>query len=147
MNSRYVAALILFAACAAPASARDTPVHLVLADVVDDANASGQLDGSVRFYLDGQHTPAVLDTFGEATSNRKTNAVNKSDAEACRWVALSALIALQQEARARGANAVIGITSQFKRRSFSDAEKFECNAGALMAGVAFRGTYATVADR
>ena len=144
MIRRFASALVFLALCA-PALARDTPVHLVLADVVDEAISSGKINGSVRFYLEGQRMPAVLDTFGAATSSRKTNAVGKSDAEACRWVAMSALIALHQEARARGANAVIGLTSEFKRRSFVDAEKFECNAGAIMAGVGFRGTYAKLA--
>jgi uncharacterized protein YbjQ (UPF0145 family) len=142
-----LSALLAILVVSVPVAARDTPVHLPLADVVEDATARGQLDGSVRFFLEGQRTPAVLDTFGEATTNRKTNAFNKSDAEACRWVTFSALIALQEEARARGANAVIGITSQFKNARFSDAEKFECRAGAIMAGVGLRGTYATVADR
>jgi uncharacterized protein YbjQ (UPF0145 family) len=142
-TSALLALLIL----STPVTARDTPVHLALADVVEDATTRGQIDGSVRFFLEGQRTPAVLDTFGEATTNRKTNAFNKSDAEACRWVAFSALIALQEEAKARGANAVIGITSQFKNTRFSDADKFECRAGAIMAGVGLRGTYATVADR
>ena len=144
MTSRFAFALFWIVLCA-PSVDRDTPVHLSLADVVEKGVADGHLDGTVRFFLEGQRMPAVLDTFGEATSTRKTNAFGKSDAKACRWVALSALIALQNEARARGANAVISLSSHFKRRSFTDSEKFECNAGALMAGVAFRGTYAKLA--
>lgn len=137
--------LLLFAALAAPvaAIARDTPVHLPLDEVV--AASDGRLDGSVRFYLEGTHTPAVLDTLGEAISNRKTNAANKSDAEACRWVLLSTLLALQEEARARGANAVIGLSSYYKRRPYVDETKVECHAGAFMAGATLRGTYARVA--
>lgn len=144
LTRRLAFAVIGLTLCA-PAIARDTPVNLPLADVVEEGIANGQLDGSVRFYLEGQRTPAVLETFGDATSNRKTNAVGKSDAKACRWVALGALIALQNEARARGANAVIGLNSQFKRRSYTDPVKFQCNAGAIMAGVGFNGTYAKVA--
>lgn len=141
-------ALLLLLACAGgSAVARDTEVLLPLQDVTDDSYSRGQLDGSVRFYLEGQSTPAVLDTYGEAVSNRKTNAVNKSDSEACRWVTLSALVALQEEAKGRGANAVIGIVSWYKRRTFADAEKVECHAGAIMAGVTLRGTYAKVAAR
>jgi uncharacterized protein YbjQ (UPF0145 family) len=146
MKLRFAAALVL-SCLSASALARDTVVLLPLADVIDESYSRGQLDGSVRFYLDGEHTPAVLDTLGEAVSNRKTNAVNKSDSEACRWVTLSALIALQEEARGRGANAVIGIVSWYKRRTYSDAEKVECHAGTIMSGITLRGTYAKVAAR
>lgn len=147
MKIQQVIATLLCAAFAMPVTARDTTVYIPLDDVRDDSYAGGQLDGSVRFYLEGNPTPAVLDTLGEAITNKKTNALNKSDAEACRWVALSALIALQQEAKGRGANAVIGMTSYYKRRTYADADKIECHAGAIMSGVALRGTYAKVAAR
>lgn len=127
--------------------ARDTIVLIPLADVIDEGESTGKLDGSVRFYLDGQRAPAVLDRFGEAVSNRKTNAANKSDAEACRWVVLSALVALQEEAQSRGANAVTDIISWYKRKTYRDPAKVECHAGALMAGITLKGNYAKVAAK
>lgn len=140
--------LLLFA-LAAPglAMARDTTLQLPVAEVLDPAYHQGKLDGSVRFYFAGQSTPALISQHGEGVANRKTNAVNKSDAEACRWVALTALVALQEAARKRGANAVVGITSYFKRNEFKSASQYECHAGALMAGVALKGTYAKVGGR
>ena len=87
---------------------------------------------------------AIVERHGPATTNRKTNALNKSDEEACRWVLMSALVALQDAAKDRGANAVVDIVSNYKGREYASATRYECGAGTLMAGVALKGTYATV---
>ena len=130
---------------AAPAFAADTRLELPLQDLINspEAKAAG-IDGSVRFYLAGQKTPAVVSRFGEDVTNKKTNGVGKSDAEPCRWVALSALKALQEGAKDRGANAVIDIVSYFKKKEFRSATNYECHAGGIMSGVAFKATYAKV---
>ncbi len=102
------------------------------------------IDGSVRFYLAGQKTPAVVSRMGEGVSNKKTNAVGKSDVESCRWVALSVLKAFQDSARQRGANAVIDIVSYYKKIEMRSATNYECHAGNVVSGVALKGTYAKV---
>jgi uncharacterized protein YbjQ (UPF0145 family) len=137
-----VATALLFAAPAA--IARDNAMHLPLAEVIAQGRASGELDGSVEFYLQGAKTPAVQQALGAASVNRKTNAFNKGDEEACQWVTLGALQALQQAAKRRGANAVIGMVSNYKNRPWTHASQYECHAGGIMAGVAFKGTYARV---
>ncbi|WP_250063848.1 hypothetical protein [Stenotrophomonas mori] len=83
----------------------------------------------------------MCERLGEDVTNKKTNAVNKSDADACRWVALSALL---DGARARGANAVVDIVSYYKQNTFRSPATYECYAGALLAGVALEGVYARV---
>ncbi len=143
-NLLFVLVVVLLGA--APVWARDTVLHLPVEQVLDDSYSGGHLDGSVRFYMAGQSTPTVIKELGEGISNRKTNGVGKSDEESCQWVMLSALVALQQSAKARGANAVIGITSYYKKREYSDPENYECHAGNIMSGVALRGTYAKVAE-
>lgn len=122
--------------------ARDSRLQLPLAEVLDPAYHQGKLDGSVRFYFADQTTPPVRAQRGEGVANRKTNAANKSDREACRWVMLSALIALQDAAKNRGANAVINIQSYYKKHEFASTREYECGAGALLAGVTLKGTYA-----
>ena len=144
MNKTLVIALA--ALLAAPvAHARETRVELPLQELVDsaDAKAAG-IDGSVRFYLAGQKTPKVASRMGDDVTNKKTNAANKSDEQACRWVALSALRALQDGAKSRGANAVVDIVSFYKRNEFKSASNYECYAGTILAGVALKGTYAKV---
>lgn len=130
----------------APAYARDTTVNVLLADVLAQPEAKTKLDGSVKFYLAGQATPKVLKKFKEDVSNLKTNAVGKSDEVSCKWVALSVLMSLQKSAKEAGANAVIGITSYYKKNETTSDTSIECHAGSMMSGVALKGTYATVAE-
>ncbi|WP_282269317.1 excinuclease ATPase subunit [Stenotrophomonas sp. PS02298] len=126
------------------AFARDTRVEQSLADLLSSQEARDVgIDGSVRFYLAGQPV-TVLERLGQDVSNRKTNAANKSDEKACRWVALSTPLALQDGAKARGANAVVDIVSFYKSNEFRSATNYECYAGAILAGVALKGTYAKV---
>jgi hypothetical protein len=125
------------------ASARDTRVEQSLQELVtSQAARDAGIDGSVRFYLAGQPV-SVQQRLGEDVTNKKTNAANKSDAEACRWVALSALRALQDGAKSRGANAV-DIVSYYKKNEFKSSTNYECYAGTILAGVALKGTYAKV---
>lgn len=144
MTKLTAALLAASLSLAAPADARETRLELPLQALVSspEAKAAG-IDGSVRFYLAGQKV-AVRERLGEDVANRKTNAANKSDEEACRWVALSALKALQDKARQRGANAVVDVVSYYKKNEFRSASNFECYAGTFVAGVALKGTYAKV---
>jgi len=126
------------------ASARETRVEQSLRELVSSQAAKDAgIDGSVRFYLAGQSVN-VQQRLGEDVTNKKTNAANKSDEEACRWVALSALRALQDGAKSRGANAVVDIVSYYKKNEFKSPNSYECYAGAILAGVALKGTYAKV---
>ena len=145
MTRLPLAALAAVLLAAAPvADARDTRMELAFQELVNSPQAKeAGIDGSVRFYLAGQKV-AVASRLGEGVSNRKTNAANKSDEEACRWAALSALKAFQDSARQRGANAVVDIVSYYKKNEFKSATNYECYAGAFVAGVTLKGNYAKV---
>jgi hypothetical protein len=137
----------LAAALALPlaASAADRVERLPFEDVLKEG--AGQLDGSIKFYLAGQPTPKVLEKKGEFVSNKKTNAFAKSDDKTCRHAALSALISLQERARQVGANAVVNVVSYYKKVDVSSPTEYECHVGALMSGVAFKGTMAKIAAK
>jgi uncharacterized protein YbjQ (UPF0145 family) len=138
-----IASVALFAA-ASTAQARETRVEQSLQELVNSPEAKeAGIDGSVRFYMAGQKAN-VVQRLGEDVTNKKTNAANKSDEVACRWVALSALRALQDGAKSRNANAVVDIVSYYKKNEFKSATNYECFAGAILAGVALKGTYAKV---
>ena len=138
------AAATALLAFSSTADARETRVEQSLQELVNSQAArDAGIDGSVRFYLAGQSV-AVQQRFGEDVANRKTNAANKSDEEACRWVALSALRALQDGAKNRGANAVVDIVSYYKKKEFRSTSNYECYAGTFVAGAALKGTYAKV---
>ncbi|MGL6289732.1 MAG: excinuclease ATPase subunit [Silanimonas sp.] len=128
------------------AEARNTRLEVSFADTVQRGLAEGVLDGSVRFFLAGQAHPAVQQALGDGASSRKTNAVGKSDDEACEWAALSVLKAFQEQAKQKGANAVVNLVSNYNRVEFRGDGVYECRAGGLMAGVAMKGEYANVAE-
>lgn len=135
------AALML---CAVPgiSQARDTTHYLPFEQVVAEATASGKLDGSVKFYLAGMTPKGAQVIRRDVTTSKKTNAFNKTDEGACSWALQSALIGLQKAALAAGANAVVDITSNYKHVEYKDSRKYECHAGAIMAGVALKANLA-----
>jgi uncharacterized protein YbjQ (UPF0145 family) len=143
MRLLSLAALTLFV-FAGTTEARNTRLEISFADTIQRGTSEGVLDGSVRFFLAGQPHPAVQQAFGNGASSRKTNAVGKSDENACQWAALSVLKALQEQAKQKGANAVVNVVSNYDRVEFRGDGVIECRAGALMAGVALKGEYATI---
>lgn len=122
------------------AQGRDTKHMYSILGAMESADFKERLDPDIALYFSGQDHPAPSDEKGQYVSNRKTNAVGKSDQKACYWVFLSALLKLQERAKAEGGNAVIDIHSYYKKDIMRSAEEFECHAGAIMAGVALRGT-------
>ncbi|AZS78963.1 MULTISPECIES: hypothetical protein [Achromobacter] len=131
-------ALSLSLACSAHAVAADRTVFLPLQPAIDAALAAGKIDGSVKFYLAGTGPKGQVLEAGVVT-NRKTNAFAKKDADACLWVAQSAVIALHEAAKKANANAVTNIVSYYRKKEYSSKTDYECHAGAVVAGVALRG--------
>lgn len=144
MQLKHWAAALLLITIPTISQARDTTVYLDFDKTVQAATKAGRLDGSVKFYLAGQTIPGKPDLHGEAITNKKTNAFNKSDEEACDWALQSALISLQDAAKKAGANAVVDIVSFYKRAPYSDAKKYECHAGTFVTGVALKGQIANI---
>lgn len=121
--------------------ARDTLYMINYKDAMETAEAKSKIGDEIKFFFGEQKTPAIKDDLGEANTNRKTNAFNKSDLQACNWVFISAMLALRDRARQLGADAVINIQSNYKSKKVKSDTQFECGAGALMAGVALTGKY------
>ena len=130
-----------------PAQARDTKHLLPISEGIAANDGEERLNGTVKFYFGNQDHPKVLTKLGSDFTNRKTNAFGKSDERACNWAFLSALVQLEKRAGELGANAVVNITSYYKRNVFSSATEFECHAGAIMAGVALKGDFVKIADK
>lgn len=137
---------LLATVIASPAYSRDTVHMLSLEDALSTPDAEEKLDGSVEFYFAGQDHPPVERSVVETFTNKKTNAFGKSDEEACNWVFLSAMIALQDRAKKEGADAVVDIVSYYDKNEMASATEFECHAGAIMAGVALKGNFVTLQD-
>lgn len=131
----------VFLAAIRPAYGRDTKHILPIATAMATKDAEEKLEGSVKFFFGKQEHPKILTRLGTDVSNRKTNAVGKSDERACNWAFLSAMIALERRAKQLGANAVVNIVSYYQRVEMSSTTDFECHAGAVIAGVALKGDF------
>jgi len=145
MKSRITVSCIalLVTLMSAQAYARNTIHHFPVADVLNEPGFASQISG-VSFYFGSQSHPAVVKKFGEYRTNKKTNAFNKSDLEACNWVFKSAILALHQRAVSLGANAIVNIRSNYKNNVEISETDFTCGAGALMSGVALIGDFVKV---
>lgn len=124
--------------------ARDTELRLSIEEAMNTPAAKEQLDPNIRFFFADTPHGEIVAEHGNFVTNKKTNAFNKSDEEACHWVMLSALISLQDRVKSEGGNAVINIESFYKRQSMASSSEYECHAGAIMAGVALRGDVVTL---
>ncbi|MDD2053383.1 excinuclease [Pseudomonas putida] len=147
MHVRKLAAITTLLLCTLPgvSQARDTTLYLPFEKVVADMTRANKLDGSVKFYLSGNLPRGKVSVLSPgAVTNKKTNAFNKSDVEACEWALQSALLTLQDAAKKVGANAVTDIVSFYKSNVRKDASTYECHAGAFIGGVALKGDLSKV---
>ena len=122
-----------------PALARDTIESYSVEDAMSLEKAKSTLGSDIDFYFGDQAHEKIEKSFGEFKTNKKTNAFNKTDKEACQWVFLSAMVSLRDRARREGGNAVINIKSNYKNDLTSSNDSFQCGAGDLIAGVALVG--------
>jgi len=120
--------------------ARDDIGNYSLEETMVLEPVKNKLGNDVQFFFGDQAYGKANKVMGEFSTNKKTNAFNKTDKEACQWVFLSAMLALKARALKEGGNAVVGIKSNYKGNELSSNEHFQCGAGAIMAGVALKGT-------
>ena len=143
-KARLVVASVAVAAAvggrSSPVAARDDHLKFPIAPALGTTDAKAKLDPKIALYFGKAAHPKGTD-LGTFTTNKKTNAVGKSDQVACEWVFLSALIALQERARQLQATAVVGIESIYKNETFTSETEFMCGAGTFVAGVALRGQF------
>ncbi len=131
-------AALLLALAASPAAGRNTILDLDV-ESAKHAGLGHEKLLATPIYMKGQKHPAVAKDFGVFSSNRRTNAANKSDESACQVAFLSALIALQGRANAVGADAVVDVRSVTRNNNLESATQFRCASGAIVANVALEG--------
>ncbi len=140
-----LAAALALGAGAIGAQAKDERNHYSIADAMNLADAKAKLNRGYTFKFGNQPHAAVVEKHGEFMSNKKTNAVNKTDEFACQWAFLSAMLSFQDRIAREGGNAVINIRSYYKKNTFVSDTEFECGNGSIMAGVTFLGDVVTLA--
>ena len=119
--------------------ARDDLQTLPVQALLETTKAKQALLDIPLYFADQSHN-SIKTNYGEVITNKKTNAFNKTDREACEWVMLSALKALQERAVREGMNAVVNIQSYYKKHEFVSQTEYQCGAGTFVAGVALKGT-------
>src|SRR6516225_5087828 len=144
---RNAALLAIVCAVALPVSARDEQKRYPIEQALKSPLAQGKVDPGIRLFFGRQRHPNVAKDFGQWPTNKKTNAFARSDLQACEWVFLSAVIALQERARKEGGNAVINIVSNYRNIVTSSESEYVCGAGNLIAGVALKGRVVNVSGR
>lgn len=145
MRIKTLAFATLLAAAPVASHAADKIVHLAFDNAVKAATASGKLDGSVKFYLAGSApTGNVVVVNDDVDLTRKTNGFGKQSQVSCDWALQSALIALQDDAKKVGANAVTDIVSNYNGSEYRAPLNYECHVGFLMSGVELKAKLAKV---
>jgi uncharacterized protein YbjQ (UPF0145 family) len=141
ISTSVAAAVSILAIAASPAVARDDRLMFPVSEGMEKGKSTkDRIDPDIRVYFGKQKSPAVERKLGEFTANRKTNATNKSDKEACEIAFVSAVVSLQQRARKEGGDAVINVQSVYKNENRESNSEYLCGAGTFVAGVALRGT-------
>jgi len=144
MKNIALIATLVVAGFSSMSYARDDIGNYSIKEALATPQAKTKLGTEVSFYFSNQPHGKALKDFGVFKTNKKTNAFNKTDKEACQWAFLSAMLALKARALQEGGNAVIEIQSNYKNKLTSSRETFQCGAGALMAGVALKGRVVTL---
>jgi len=141
MKTKIAAGCMILALGASPALARDDRLMFPVAEGMEKGKSTkDRIDPDIRVYFGKQKTPAIDRKMGEFTANRKTNATNKTDKEACEISFVSAVLSLQQRARREGGDAVVNVHSVYKNEMRESDTEYLCGAGTFAAGVALRGT-------
>lgn len=148
MKSTIAAAAAILAVAASSALARDDRLMFPVSEGMERGKSTkDRIDPDIRVYFGKQKTPAVARKMGEFTANRKTNATNKSDKEACEISFVSAIVSLQQRARREGGDAVVNVHSVYKNEFKESNSEYLCGAGTFVSGVALRGTVVKLAGK
>jgi len=135
---RLAAAALALIFSAASASARTTFHELDVAKAKSEGVGHEKLL-DIPVFMEGQKHREIAKDLGVFRTNRRTNASNKTDEQACQIVFLTALIQLQSRARELGANAVVEVRSITRDEPFSSATQYRCAAGSIVANVALEG--------
>lgn len=143
MNAKNIALIVLLAGAPSLSMAADKIVHFPIQNAIDAATKAGKLDGTVKFYLAGNAPNGQVTVMNDVEVSRKTNAFGKRDQVTCDWATQSVLISLQEQAKNAGANAVVGIVSNYGN-AYRDGQNYECHVGFLMSGVILKGKLAKV---
>ena len=136
---QLLAGLLLLMIVTSPVLARDDKAMYTIATALDSSVGQSSLGDDIQFFFGKENHPPVEVTIGSYTSNKKANGYNKTNSAACERAFISALISFRDRARREGGNAVVNISSYYRKNHISSQTEFECGSGAVMSGVTIKG--------
>ncbi len=146
MKGLFILLLLILLLVPSAVYARNDIGSYSIKEALELERSKEKLGNDIKFFFGDQAHGKILKNYGEFRTNKKTNAFNKSDLNACQWAFLTAMISLRDRALREGGNAVINIKSNYKNNLTSSEDTFQCGAGAFVAGVALIGTVVTLAE-
>ncbi len=142
-----VIALALTVSLALPALAAIPRGDLYpISDVLGNKVLAPRLTPGVRFYFADQPARLVTD-LGEVSTVRRSGpkaSRKKPDAKGCARAMASAMIALDEQVKAKGGNAVVGITTLYREEVTASATSYRCERGMQLVSVQMFGQAAVV---
>jgi uncharacterized protein YbjQ (UPF0145 family) len=141
-----VSAALFVVSLAVLAEAREDVQDFSIQDVLSQEAAKEKLSSNVKFFFGKESYPKPEQSLGTYRTNKKTNAFEKSEAEACNSAFLSAMVALEERALQEGGNAVVDIISNYDNNRTESTTTFKCGASKTMAGVALQGRVVKLPD-
>ncbi|MEH6569589.1 MAG: excinuclease ABC subunit A [Halioglobus sp.] len=144
MNIKGSIVLVVCAFISVSAFSRDDHNRYSIKSAMNLEQTKEKLNKGYTYKFGSQSHASIAENHGNFMSNKKTNAVGKSDEFACQWAFLSAMMSFQDRIGREGGNAVINIKSYYKKHDFVSETEFECGNGAIMAGVTFVGDVVTL---
>lgn len=143
----WLLALALTGAAALPALAAIPRGDLYqIAGVLNDKVLGPRVPADIRFYF-GDQPAKVTSSLGEVSTMRKSGpkaSRKKPDPKGCARAMASAMIALGEQARAKGANAVVNITTHYQDEVTSSRDSYRCERGLQLVSVRMIGQAAVV---
>jgi uncharacterized protein YbjQ (UPF0145 family) len=136
---RPLLALTIVLSSAHAVLAADQILMMPIKAALDSVDGRAMIEGDVKFFFGKNRPVRIAHQYGNFITNNKARVFGRSTGEACNLTFLNALEDLQKKARSVGGNAVIGVVSYFRRREVSSDDSYECNLGAVVAGVALKG--------
>jgi hypothetical protein len=113
MNIKGLIVLVVCSFLSVSAFSRDDYNHYSIESAMNLEQAKEKLNKGYSYKFGSQSHAPIAKNHGNFMSNKKTNAVGKSDEFACQWAFLSAMMSFQDRISREGGNAVINIKSYY----------------------------------
>lgn len=142
MKTMLIAAALALCTASAcrPAQALDEKNMLSIQASLSDAHLSKQLQPEIQLVFGKTEPQNITQRFGDQSFKRHTTRTPYDPVVSCPHAFLAALVNLQTEAKKRGANAVINITSG-RPPEFASDKEYECYRGRMATEVILKGEF------